>query len=101
MDADTFFMALSRFISCRGKHFELPSDCRTNFKAGKPGLQGAFKAMSPDVQKQLAHFQVNFRFNLPSAPHFGGAGNEKSNPSKWRVDQKNLDTSQLVMVIEP
>lgn len=37
--------------------------------------------MSPDVQKQLAHFQVNFRFNLPSAPHFGGAGNEKSNPS--------------------
>lgn len=73
MDASTFLMAFRRFISRRGKPFELLSDCGTNFKAGEAELQGAFKAMTPDVQKELAHSQVNFRFNPPSAPHFGGS----------------------------
>lgn len=59
MDASTFLMAFRRFISCRGKPFELLLDCGTNFKAGEAELQGAFKAMAPDVQKELAHSQVN------------------------------------------
>lgn len=73
MDANTFLMAFRRFISRRGNPFELLSDCGINFKAGEAELQGAFKAMAPDVQKQLAHSQVNFRFNPPSVPHFGGS----------------------------
>lgn len=73
MDADTFLMAFRRFVSRRGKPFELFSDCGTNFKAGEAELQSAFQAMAPEVQEQLAHSQVNFRFNPPFAPHFGGS----------------------------
>lgn len=73
MDADTFLMPFRRFISRRGKPFELLSDCGTNFKAGEVELQNAFRAMAPDAQRQLAHSQVNFQFNPPSASHFGGS----------------------------
>ena len=72
MDVDTFLMAFRRFVSHRGKPFEL-SDCGTNFSAGEAELQNAFQAMAPDLKQQLAHSQVNFQFNLPSAPHFGGS----------------------------
>ena len=73
MDADTFLMAFRRFVSRRGKPFELLSDCGTNFRAGESELQNAFQAMEPDIKQQLAHTQVNFQFNPPSAPHFGGS----------------------------
>ena len=72
MDADTFLLALRRFPSHRGKPFELLSDCRTNFKAGEAELQNAFQAMKADLKKQLTYTQVNFQFNPPSAPLFGG-----------------------------
>jgi hypothetical protein len=72
MDADTFLMAFRRFVSRRGKPFELLSDCETNFR-GEAELQNAFQAMAPDLKQQLAHTQVNFQLNSPSAPHFGGS----------------------------
>ena len=46
MDADTFLMAFRRFVSRRGKPFELLSDCGTNFRAGEAELQNAFQAMA-------------------------------------------------------
>ena len=73
MDADTFLMAFRRFVSRRGKPFELLSDCGTNFRAGEAELQNAFQAMASDLRQQLAHTQVNFQFNPPSARHFGGS----------------------------
>lgn len=73
MDTDSFLMSLRRFISRRGKPYELLSDQGTNFKGGSSELQEAFRSLAPDLQSQLASQQIHFRFNPPSAPHFGGS----------------------------
>lgn len=68
MDTDSFLMALRRFISRRGKPFELLADQGTNFKGGERELRKSFSSLHPDLQSQ----QIRFIFNPPSAPHFGG-----------------------------
>lgn len=72
LDSDSFLMALRRFIARRGKPAELLSDQGTNFKGGDRELQEAFRALHPTLQAQLAKNQIKFKFNPPSAPHFGG-----------------------------
>ena len=73
INTDSFLMALRRFISRRGKPAELLSDQGTNFRGGDRELQEAFPTLHPSVQAQLAEYQIKFRFNPPSAPHFGGS----------------------------
>ncbi|KAK7939924.1 hypothetical protein WMY93_003250 [Mugilogobius chulae] len=73
MDTDSFLMSLRRFISRRGKPHELLSDQGTNFKGGSSELHEAFNSLAPELQSQLASQQIHFRFNPPSAPHFGGS----------------------------
>ncbi|KAL1255485.1 hypothetical protein QQF64_013546 [Cirrhinus molitorella] len=65
-------MALRRFTARRGTPFEILSDQGANFKGGERELREAFAALAPDLQAQLARPQVEFRFNPPNAPHFGG-----------------------------
>lgn len=72
IDADSYLMALRRFVARRGKPFELLSDRGTNFRGGERELKEAFTALQPEVQAQLASQQIQFAFNPPSAPHFGG-----------------------------
>ncbi len=72
LDADSFLMALRRFIARRGKPAELLSDQGTNFKGGERELHDAFKAMHSSLQTCLAEHQIKFVFNPPCAPHFGG-----------------------------
>lgn len=72
MDSDSFLMALRRFIARRGKPAELQSNQGTNFKGGERELQEAFRSLHPTLQTYLAKRQINFQFNPPSAPHFGG-----------------------------
>lgn len=66
-------MALRRFMSRRGKPFELISDQGTNFRGWSRELQEAFAALEPDLQERLSEHTITFRFNPPHAPHFGGA----------------------------
>lgn len=73
LDTDSFLMSLRRFISRRGKPSELLSDQGTNFKGGERELQESFKSMCPTLQTELAKQQIQFKFNPPSSPHFGGA----------------------------
>ena len=73
LDADTFLLSFSRFRSRRGTPHEILCDNGTNFKGGLTELTKAFDDMSPDLQERLAKHKVHFRFNPPSAPHFGGA----------------------------
>ncbi|XP_077407204.1 uncharacterized protein LOC144038518 isoform X2 [Vanacampus margaritifer] len=72
IDADSFLMALRRFIARRGTPAELYSDQGTNFRGGERGLREAFAALSPDLQLQLGKQKISFHFNPPAAPHFGG-----------------------------
>ena len=72
LDASAFLSSFSRFRSRRGTPHEILCDNGTNFKGGQTELSTAFDAMAPDLQERLAKHKVEFRFNPPSAPHFGG-----------------------------
>lgn len=72
IDTDSFLMALRRFTARRGTPHELYSDRGTNFKGGERELSEAFAAMQPNLQSQLAKQKIQFKFNPPGAPHFGG-----------------------------
>ncbi|XP_057186686.1 uncharacterized protein LOC130552431 [Triplophysa rosa] len=72
MDVDSFLMSLRRFIARRGTPAELYSDRGTNFTAGEKELRESFNSMSSDLQRLLAGQKIDFRFNPPAAPHFGG-----------------------------
>ncbi len=72
IDTDSFLMALRRFVARRGTPHELYSDQGTNFKGGERELSEAFTAMQPTLQNQLARQKIQFKFNPPGAPHFGG-----------------------------
>lgn len=72
LDVDSYLMSLRRFVARRGKPFEILSDQGTNFKVGERELREAFAALQPEIQAQLASQQIQFSFNPPNAPHFGG-----------------------------
>ncbi|KAL1269203.1 hypothetical protein QQF64_031492 [Cirrhinus molitorella] len=84
MDTDSFLMALRRFISRRGKPFEIISDQGTNFRGGERALQEDFAALHPSLQEQLAGLQISFKFNPPGASHFGGC---------WEREIRSLKSS--------
>nr|XP_055023061.1 uncharacterized protein LOC129413363 [Misgurnus anguillicaudatus] len=72
MSTDSFLMALRRFIARRGTPAELWSDQGTNFRGGERELREAFAVMAPELQTRLASQKIQFNFNPPAAPHFGG-----------------------------
>ncbi|XP_067219119.1 uncharacterized protein [Chanodichthys erythropterus] len=89
MDADSFLLALRRFIARRGKPFELICDRGTNFRGGERELSEAFVEMEPSLQEQLANQKIAFQFNPPHAPHFGGA---------WEREIKSVKSSLQVVL---
>lgn len=72
MDTDAFLMALRRFISRRGKPYEILADRGTNFRGGATELQEAFALLQGPLKEHLASQEIAFQFNPPHAPHFGG-----------------------------
>lgn len=64
-----FFMATLRyFMSRRGKCGKLYSDSGTNFVGAQKELISMMKKASVDLEKK----GIEWHFNPPSAPHFGG-----------------------------
>jgi hypothetical protein len=68
LSANACIAAIKRFIARRGKPLEIYSDCGTNYI----GAKNYFKMCSDKVGKYLADESVNWKLNVPSAPHFGG-----------------------------
>lgn len=68
LDADAFLMSIRRFMARRGKPFELLMD----FVDREQELREAVSSMDPQLKDQLVEHHIVFRFNPPSAPHFGG-----------------------------
>ena len=89
MDSDSFLMALRRFVARRGTPFEILSDQGTNFRGGDRELQESFAAMSPTLQMELAKQKIQFRYNPPNSPHFGGA---------WEREVRSVKTALKVTV---
>ncbi|XP_071581890.1 uncharacterized protein [Temnothorax nylanderi] len=81
---DAFMAAYKRFTSRRGICATLRSDCGTNFKGADAELQRLFQSSSKELNSLatlLANDGTQWRFNPPSAPHFGG---------KWEAGVKSV-----------
>ncbi|XP_067210840.1 uncharacterized protein [Linepithema humile] len=81
---EAFLAAYKRFVSRRGICATLISDCGTNFKGASSELQRLFDGASAESQRLsalLAKDGTTWRFNPPSAPHFGG---------KWESGVKSV-----------
>lgn len=77
MTRDCFIVCFDRFVARRGCPLELFSDQGTTFIAANKFLKAGFRSLfSPDSLNQLSlHFQhsgIQWSFNPPGAPHFGG-----------------------------
>lgn len=65
LSSDAFLAALRRFISRRGRCTRIFSDCGTNFV-------GAARELSQFIREATESEKIEWSFNPPSAPHFGG-----------------------------
>lgn len=75
LSANAFMLALDRFVARRGKCAYIHSDCGSNFIAGSRMLKEVkefYAASNDQIQAHLANQQIEWIFNPPSAPNFGG-----------------------------
>ncbi|XP_045023683.1 uncharacterized protein LOC123468090 [Daphnia magna] len=73
MDADSFIMALRRFISLRGSPAVVYSDNGTNLKAGGKELAEGIKNLnSIRVSGEMADRGIDWRYPPPTGSHYGG-----------------------------
>lgn len=82
--ADTFIAAYKRFIARRGICSVLYSDCGTNFKGADHEIKRLFSAATNEsmlLGNLLGNLGTQWKFNPPSAPHFGG---------KWEAGVKSV-----------
>ncbi|KAI7790024.1 hypothetical protein IRJ41_019694, partial [Triplophysa rosa] len=91
MDVDAFLLALRRFIARRGRPHEIRSDCGTNFRGAERELREVFLNMESGLQTRLADYQIKFKFNPPSAPHFGGL---------WEREVRSIKNALQVAITE-
>ena len=74
MDADSFLMALHRFIARRGKPQKIFSDNGTNFVAADKELADEIRSLNTKKLKDDMLLEaIEWNFNPPHAPHMGGA----------------------------
>ena len=73
LDTESCLAAITRFIARRGKPSLIISDNGTNFVGSAKELKAAIKSWNQDIiEQRLAQKQIEWRFNPPGAPHFGG-----------------------------
>lgn len=73
--ADAFLAAYKRFSARRGLCATLTSDCGMNLKGANTQLRNLLTETTADSQRLaslLANDGTEWKFNPPSAPHFGG-----------------------------
>ena len=71
LDVDSFLLAFRRFIARRGCPEIVISDNGTNFVGAVNDINELERA-SYNIQKEMAKDKIQWIFNPPSAPHFGG-----------------------------
>ena len=74
LDTDSFLVALGNFKAARGTPLIIHSDNGTNFKGAKRELaEGLANLDQSKIYAHLATIGIEWRFNPPAAPHFGGS----------------------------
>ena len=74
LSTDHFIMALKRFIARRGRPQSIYSDNGTNLVGADNELRKCMKQLYEErIQNFGAPKEIEWKFQPPSAPHFGGA----------------------------
>lgn len=73
LETDSFIMALRRMMARRGKPRNIYSDNGTNFVGAERELKECLDGMDQaKISDTLSRDRIQWFFNPPSAPHFGG-----------------------------
>ncbi|XP_041969837.1 uncharacterized protein LOC121726512 [Aricia agestis] len=72
LTSDAYLLALKRFISRRGKPYEIFSDNGRNFVGLMNDFAKFLSKCSSDIKDYVSNEQIKFRFIVPYAAHFGG-----------------------------
>ncbi|XP_051167305.1 uncharacterized protein LOC127285366 [Leptopilina boulardi] len=91
--SSAFIAAFQRFVSLRGLPQCMYSDCGTNFQGANKELRVAFEnaIKSSEFKNLIAKDRIEWRFNPPAAPHFGGL---------WESSVKSMKT-KIVKIFGP
>ncbi|KMQ88063.1 hypothetical protein RF55_12507, partial [Lasius niger] len=92
---DAFIAVYKRFTGRRGICVTLQSDCGTNFVGADAELRRQFKSSSEELHhlaSLLANDNTIWRFNPPSAPHFGGKWEAAVKSTKFHLQRVLKDT---------
>ena len=74
LTSDSFLNAFRRFLARRGQPRLLRSDNGTNFIGARRSLQDSLNERIRDSKEKISQAaDIQWDFNPPSAPHFGGA----------------------------
>ena len=73
LDTDSCLQAISRFIARRGKPRVIWSDNGTNFVGANREFREYIELWNQScIEEKLAQEHIEWKFNPPGAPHFGG-----------------------------
>ena len=74
LDTDSFINAFSRMVARRGTPAFVLSDNGTNFVGAERELRELVEALDQEkiASKTIREYDIEWKFNPPSAPHFGG-----------------------------
>lgn len=73
LNTDSCIMAMRNFLCRRGPVRHLYSDNGTNFVGADNELKRALAELRDQLGGKMAEFNIDWHFNPPAAPHFGGA----------------------------
>lgn len=83
-----FIACLRRFMSRRGKCKRIYSDNGTNFIGAQKELAGYLEKIDDRMEGE----GIEWRFNSPSAPHFGGLWENAVKSTKFHLTRITKDT---------
>jgi len=92
---DAFIAAYKRFTGRRGICATLQSDCGTNFVGADAELKRQFQQSTKELgslASLLANDGTEWKFNPPSAPHFGGKWEAAVKSVKFHLQRVLKDT---------
>lgn len=90
LSTDRFLQALRRFIGRRGRCTDIYSDNGTNFVGARNQLKQLFQLLKSKehhekIAKECVKDHIQWHFNPPSAPHFGGLWEAAVRSAKYHL----------------